>query len=172
MSSVPPHLVRVLSSAGSVGFSGSRLAVSHPLVLASALSLVPVSARVFVGCAHGLDSAVRSYFPHSVVYRASSFGSGRGSFARRSIALVSALAAQASPVFVSFPQVSCPAGLLPSSSSSACFCGLGSGSWASLAFAVGCGVPCFLWLPLLVSPPVGWGFVGLGSGWFFLNREH
>jgi len=76
---------------------------------------------------------------------------------------VSALAAGGG-VLVSFPSSACPSGLLPSSSSSRAFCGLGSGSWASLAFAVGSGVPCWVFAPFGV--PSGWGFVAAGGGWF------
>src|SRR5690606_34124227 len=103
-------------------------------------------------------------------FSASSFGSGRGAFARRSVAVVRAVASSPAGVWVSFPQSACPAGLLPSRSSSACFCGLGSGSWASLAFAVGLGVPSFVWLPAGVVPPAGWGFLSLGGGWFFAQH--
>ena len=83
--------------------------------------------------------------------------------AARSVAFVQALAAR-DGVLVSFPSSPCPAGLLPSSSSSRTFCGLGSGSWASLALAIGRGVSCFVYAPFGV--PSGWGLVACGSGWF------
>lgn len=166
VSFLPAPLLSALRSAPAVAFSGSRAAAAVPAVALSVFQAVPASSRVFVGCACGLDSAARSVFPRAVVFRASSFGSGRGSFARRSVAVVQAVASVSGAVFVSFPGVSCPAGLLPSSASGSCFCGLGSGSWASLAFAVGLGVRCFVFLPSGVVPPSGWGFVSLGGGWF------
>lgn len=169
MSTIPTHLARVLAASSSVGFSGSRHAHLVPSVALSVMHAVPVSARVFVGCAHGLDSAARSFFPHALVYRVSSFGSGRGAYARRSIALVSGLASQPSPVFISFPGVACPVGLVPSASPSACFSGLGSGSWASLALAVGLGLPCFFYLPPSIVPPVSWGALCLFGGWWFIH---
>ena len=132
----------------------------------SVFQAVSPASRVFVGCAPGLDSATRSVFPLAVVFRASSFGSGAASFARRSVAVVQAVAGVSGAVWVSFPGVSCPAGLLPSSAPGSCFCGLGSGSWASLALAVGLGVRCFVFLPSGVVPPSGWGFVSLGGGWY------
>lgn len=157
---------RLLSSASASAFSGARCPHPDSLVaLRKAVAAVPPSARVLVGCCRGVDAAVRSLVPRAEVFRASSFGSGRSSFARRSCAVVSAAAA-AGGVFVSFPSSSCPAGLLPSAFSSACFCGLGSGSWASAAFAVGSGVPVLLFLPPGVLPPAGWGFVSGGRGWF------
>jgi hypothetical protein len=94
------------------------------------------------------------------VVRASSFGRGASAFARRSVAVVSAVRS-AGGVWVSFPSSPCPSGLVPSGSSSRCFAGFSAGSWSSVAFAVGCGVPF----------PPSWllfGFVSLGGGvWFF-----
>ena len=150
----------------SVGFCGSRHLVRVPSVVSAVFSSVPAGASVSVGCARGLDSLVRSAFPSAVVFRASSFGVGRSSFVRRSVAFVSCLASSPAPVLVCVPACACPVGLVPSPSSSACFCGLGSGSWASAALAVGLGVPVLVWLPSGVLPPVGWGFVSVSSGWF------
>jgi hypothetical protein len=171
MSRFSSTFAHFVSSASVVGFSGHRSCCPPFAVQQLVFSSVPASASVAVGCARGLDSLVRSAFPSAVVFRASSFGSGASAFARRSSALVSSLSSARFSVFVSFPAVACPAGLFPSSSSRACFCGLGSGSWASLALAVGSGVPSFLWLPSGVFPPVGWGFVSLGGGWFFALTE-
>lgn len=164
---LPSHLVRCLSSASVVGFSGHRYLVPPVPVLASVFGTVPQSSTVVVGCAGGVDRVVRASFPFASVFHVSSFGVGRGAFARRSIAVVSACTYASAGVWVSFPAVGCPVGLLPSISSSDCFCGLGSGSWASLAFAVGSGVPCFVWLPAGVSAPGSWGFLSLGGGWWF-----
>jgi hypothetical protein len=149
-----------------VGFSGSRSVSPPAVVLAALVSAVSaVGCSVFVGCAPGVDAVFRSAFPAARVFSAASFGRGRGAFAARSSAFVTALAG-AGGCLVSFPSGPCPAGLVPSSSSSRAFCGAGSGSWASLALAVGLGVPCFVWLPAGVCPPSGWGFSGLGAGWF------
>ncbi len=156
---VPASVSSVLSSASLVGFSGSRSSV--PAVAGSVASLV--SCAVVVGCARGVDSFFRGAFPLARVFSVSAFGSGRGAFAARSAAFVRALATGGG-VLVSFPSSPCPAGLLPSASSSRAFCGSGSGSWASLAFAVGSGVPCFVFAPFGV--PSGWGFAACGGGWF------
>ena len=156
-------------SAPLVVFSGSRRSLPPASLLSSVFSAVHPSAFVVVGCASGVDHAVRRAFPRASVFFASSFGSGRASFARRSVAVVATAVGVRGSFFVSFPGVACPAGLLPSAVSSRCFCGLGSGSWASLAFAVGSGVSSLLWLPAGISAPVGWGFVPLGSGWWFFQ---
>jgi hypothetical protein len=150
----------VFQSASAVGFSGSRSSV--PSGCCGAASLVVPGVPVFVGCAPGVDEFFRSYFPSATVLSASSFGVGRGSFAARSVACVRALGSGG--LWVSFPSSACPAGLSPSASSSRCFCGAGSGTWASLAFAAGSGLPC---LVFGFAPPSGWGFVSLGGGWWF-----
>lgn len=166
--------------AGVVGFSGSRSAAGGP-ALAAAVRLVVRSGRsVAVGCAPGADAAVRALLPSARVFRAAAFrrpgGSWASALASRSAALVSCVAAggRGSALLVWLPGP-CPAGLVPSAVASSCFRGLGSGSWASAAFAVG------LRVPVLVFPgPAGraglpaWGswasacgccFGGCGSVW-------
>ena len=163
---VPSCLSSVLVGPGLVGFSGSR--GLPPAVLSSVLCLRSRSVgSSLVGCAAGVDSSVRSGLRSSsspiTVFTAAAFGSNRGAFAARSSALVRAIA-NGGGVLVSFPASPCPVGLLPSASSSGAFCGLGSGTWASLAFAVGSGVPCWVFAPCGV--PSGWGFAPCGGDWF------
>jgi hypothetical protein len=168
LSRVPASLLRVASvlrAAPAVAFSGSRSVVPES-VLCGVLPLLPVGVPVLVGCARGVDSFVRQFVPSAVVLRASSYGFGAVSFARRSAALVGSVSS-VEGVLVSCPGRACPFGLVPSPSFSACFCGLGSGSWASLALAVGSGCSVLVWLPSVVCPPA-WGFEPLGGGWFFL----
>ena len=139
-----------------VAFSGSRVASSSASV--SCRSFLPVlggfSASVGVGCASGVDSLVRSAFPSASVFRVGSFAVGgrvsRASFARRSSALVQ-WCASSGGLLVAFPLGACPVGVLVSSS----FRGCGSGSWGSVALALGLG--CSV---LVVSP------VGASSAWF------
>ena len=156
-------LAPIFSRFSAFGFSGSRSSV--PVCAAAAAAVVPSGSLVFLGCAGGVDRFFRSQFPAARVFSASSFGSGRGAFAARSVAVVRAVAG-ASGVWVSFPSGVCPVGLVPSSSSSRCFCGSGSGSWASLAFAVGSSLPCAVFAPFGV--PAGWGFSPVSGcpGWF------
>lgn len=161
--SVPAGLVRACAGAGAVAFCGSRRVAPPSGLLGLFPALVPPAVPVFVGCVGGLCAAVRGLFPLARVFRAASFGAGAGAFAARSCALVRACAG-AGGVWLSFPACACPVGLVPSSSSSACFCGSGSGSWASLCFAVGLGVPAFVWLPASVPAPA-W-LSPLGGGWW------
>ena len=161
---VPAAVASAVASSPVLGFSGSRSVV--PPVLGVVLKLAAGgSSPVFVGCAPGCDRAVVEFFPPARVRVFSVVGASRGAFAARSSAFVSQLAA-AGGVLFSFPSGPCPAGLLPSSVASRCFCGAGSGSWASLAFAVGLGVPSFVWLPAGVVVPAAWGFSSLGGGWW------
>lgn len=163
------------SGASVVGFSGSRRpagAVSSKALL-GAIASVPKSAKVVVGCAHGVDAVVRIACPNAHVFSVASgeFGQGKSAFARRSVACVQAVATAGSAgLWVSFPASACPAGLLPSASSSRCFSGSGSGSWASLAFALGSGVPCLVFAPAGV--PAGWSLshVAGAEGWFGCDR--
>ncbi len=150
-------LESVFSQFSVFGFSGSRSGV--PSGCFPCVPLVPAGSKVFVGCANGVDAFFRSQFPTASVFAAASFGSGRGSFAARSVAVVRAVAVSGG-LWVSFPSSPCPTGLQPSSSQSKCFRGLGSGSWASLAFALGLGVPGFplksCWLGFVPRPCLHW----------------
>ena len=62
---------------------------------------------------------------------------------------------------ISFPDQDCPIGLKPSEIKSKCFCGKGSGTYATLAYAVGLNIPCFVYLQ---SFKCDWLEL-LGSGW-------
>lgn len=164
VAALPSGVLSVLSRAGigAVGFSGSRSSVPAVCSVVAA-RVASLGCPVFVGCAAGVDAAFRAAFPAARVFAAASFGSGRGAFAARSAAVVRAVAL-AGGAWVSFPSGPCPSGLAPSASSSRAFCGSGSGSWASLAFAAGSGLPC---LVFGFAPPAAWGFVSLGGGWWF-----
>ncbi len=150
------------------GFSGSRRGGVPVEVLSGVVAAVPVGSRVFVGCAAGVDEFFRGAFPGAEVFsvRSGAWGSGRGAFAGRSVALVRAVCS-AGGLWVSFPAAACPASLVPSAVAGRCFSGSGSGSWASLGFALGSGLPCLVFLGA-VPVPAGWGLVPVVgcAGWF------
>lgn len=161
---LPELVCELVSSVPCVGFSGSRSSVPVPLPVVETLAFLcpPV---VAVGCARGVDAAFRSAVPSARVFSVASVGfSGRGAFAVRSRQCVEFVASR-SGLWVSLPSSPCPAGLLPSPSASRCFSGFGSGSWASLAFARGLGLPCCVFLGSLPCP-VGFGLRPVGAGWF------
>jgi hypothetical protein len=161
-------LSTVFSRFSCFGFSGSRRWGSSFAPLSAAVAAVPSGSRVLVGCAAGVDEFFRSAFPASEVFAVSSgvWGSGRGAFAARSVACVRAVST-AGGLWVSFPSSPCPVGLVPSSSQSRCFSGSGSGSWASLAFALGSDLPCAVFLGSL-PVPLAWGLSPVPGlpGWF------
>jgi len=155
-----------------VAFSGSRLSGSLAADSCSAFlpSLSGFGGLVGVGCASGVDSLVRSAFPSAQVFRVQPPLS-RAAFAARSARLVHWVAA-ASGLLVVFPLGAAPAGLAPSVS----FRGFGSGSWGSVALALGLGVSVLVVLPAGVAafpaPPAvaaRFAFVGVapcgGSLW-------
>ena len=132
----------LFGSAPVVGFSGSRVLCPG---LADAIdyvgSFVPRAAVVYVGDCRGVDKYVRSRCDRVRVFETKRFANT----AHRSIEFIRALAS-AGGVLVAFPSSPCPGGVAPSGSSSRCFCGGGSGTWASAAFAVGLGVPVAVWV--------------------------
>jgi len=175
----------LLRSARVVGVSGSRAASPGCLrAVTWAVGQLAPGATVVTGCAPGIDRVARGV-PSALVFRAARFGRGRGSFARRSTAVVRHVAgAGSSALWVSAPGRACPApargagGLAPSPSSAACFAGFGSGSWASLALALGLAVwfhvgtrlgldaPGFDWMANRHGSLVAFGFGLWGAiGW-------
>ena len=165
----------------SVGFSGSRSpSVGASAALSALLPSVPAGVRVSVGCARGVDSLCRSFFAGSsslLVFSVASglFGSGRSAFARRSSRCVLSVAADSRGLLVALPSAPVPpAGVRPTCGQVLCRSffggGLGrsSGSWGSVAFALGRGRRVLLWLPSGSRPPawsgVSWSSAGaLGS---------
>lgn len=140
----------------SVGFSGSRSpSPAASAALSALLPLVPSGVRVSVGCALGVDSAVRSFFGASsslLVFSVASgrFGVGRSAFARRSVACVRSVAAGSRGLLMVVPGSPVPpAGCRVGRS----FRGGGSGSWGSAALALGLGRRVLVWLPAGSCPP-------------------
>lgn len=158
-------LTKIFSQFSAFGFSGSRKLHSTGACLRAVIS-VPKDSRILVGCADGIDAYFRVSFQQAEIFYAHKYGTGKGRFAARSVAVVKAVKA-ANGLWVSFPSSPCPTGLLPSSYSSKAFCGSGSGSWASLAFALGSKVPCLIFLGS-VPCPTHWGLAPVPgwSGWF------
>jgi len=158
-----------LSAFPVVGFSGRRVcsaAVSS--LVARVVAGLPGSAFVAVGCASGVDAAVRAACSGGSVRRCRVFSAAAFSgpwvarLVARSCALVRFLAASGGCLVV-FPGRPCPGRVVPGPS---WVSGGGSGSWASAAFAVGLGVPVLVWLPSGCAAP-GWlrPLVGFPGWW-------
>ena len=155
----------IIQSHTQIGFSGSRHGID-PNAGELAAAAVPAGAEVVVGCAAGADAFFRSRFPAARVLRVDS-SLGRAGFARRSIACVEAVSRG---LWVSFPGGTCPSGLFPSASPGRCFSGSGSGSWASLAYALGRGGAALVYLGS-VPAPGSWGLVRVpdSMGWWHFD---
>lgn len=135
-----------------VAFSGSRSLAGNRYNLCYKLARAVSAAgySVITGCARGADAAVRSAVPTATIFRASDFGSGKSSFARRSIEMIRSLPPES--ILVAFPDKPCPGKILPNASASKCFCGSGSGTWATIAYAAGLGHTIYLY-----GDPPCWG---------------
>lgn len=155
-------IAKIFSSYHVFGFSGARSSV--PKGCKEAAKLVPENSQVFVGCANGVDAYFRKVFPNAEVSKASDFGIGKSSFALRSAYVISSVKCRHG-LWVSFPDSQCPVDLFPSSEKGCCFCGRGSGTWASLAYALGSGVPCLVYLGNIPRPR-GWELFHIGEGWY------
>lgn len=133
----PASLASVLYPFRFFTFSGSR---SCPVALGSAVavaSLLTLGSSVLAGCTQGVEqlALVSAQARGLSVFKLGLWFHGHGA------------------LFCSFPSGACPSSVHPSSVASHCFGG-GSGSWASLAFAVGCGAACLVVLPAGVSAPL------------------
>ena len=155
-------IAKIFSDYRVFGFSGARSSV--PNGCKEAAKLVPENSRVFVGCANGVDAYFRKVFPNAEVSSASDFGGGKSYYALRSAYVISSVKRRHG-LWVSFPDSQCPANLLPSKDRGCCFCGTGSGTWASLAYALGLGLPCLVYLGKIQCPK-GWGLFRLYNGWY------
>jgi len=139
-----------------VGFTGSRdLPARHLARIQGIVKAVIATGRsVAVGDAAGTDSMVILAAPANRRHIFSVYAyPGQASTARRSIAMVRAVAASGpGRQLVGFPVRPCPSEVRPSPNSSKCFCGAGSGTWATLALAAGLGIRVTVfssaWVPL------------------------
>lgn len=156
---------------GRVGFCGARVLprAFAPLVSAVVASVVAAGRVVVVGCASGADAFVRLASSGAVVLSVASgrFGVGRSRFVRRSLACVRfVVGGGPGSGLVGFVVGPCPPGVVPASRWRS---GLPpSGSWSSLALAVGLGLPvvvfwCASGRPVL-PPWSGGSWVCAGSG--------
>lgn len=160
-----------ITTARAVGISGSTTPSAASLrALAALAALVPAHAAVMVGDARGIDSAAAALLPRALIFRVGQHGSAlapfRAQLATRSIACVQATQ-RARGVWCAFPGRPAPPTLAPSHRPAKCFAGHGSGTWSSLALALGVGLPCIVYTPAEAAPPAAWQLQPLGNGWYF-----
>jgi hypothetical protein len=139
-----------------VGFSGSRHGAPHKLIH-SAISKAHEGATICVGCATGVDEQVRLEVGDNAslrVFRAAEYPGATypQKLANRSAALVKFLHENDGCLFA-LPMKACPNGLFPCTQWKSA---KGSGTWGTIALAVGLGLPTMLWLPNGIQPPTDW----------------
>lgn len=121
-------------------FSGSRNCPDCAEAVTAFVPFVPKGSGVLVGDCSGVDRCVRTAFRQANVFWAAYYG---GILPRRSAAVVEACV-EANGLFCAFPSGKCPQSVTPSPSVRACFKGGGSGTWASLALAIGQRCACLV----------------------------
>ncbi|MBH8564455.1 hypothetical protein I8748_20095 [Nostoc sp. CENA67] len=154
----------LLQNYNTIAFTGSRTMVEGQ---AEKIDFVLANSapEILVGDARGIDQYIRENCTTATVFKVSDYWSGniqKAAFAVRSQAMVKSLSSK-NGLLVGFPSSPCPEGLKISKNS---FSGYGSGTWATLAYALALNVDCLLWLPDKMQPPQQWGLVAAGDGWW------
>lgn len=133
-----------------IGFTGSRKGFEDiQLVKTVALSVFKAGHSVSVGCARGVDALIRKFIPAAQVFRVASPAAGSVSSAAQALARRSMSMVNSCSVLVGFASVACPVGVSPSHS----FSGGGSGTWASIAYAISKGLRVFIFVASDISLP-------------------
>lgn len=161
-----------------VAFSGSRSCPGAVAAVGEVLPLVAPGTAVSVGCAKGVDAAVRQALPDCTVFSALEYKKPKlpyaAALALRSAACMRSVAP--SGLVVVCPQAGrfCAKEVKPGPK----WAGGGSGSWASAAYALGLGCSVLLWVSPDTAPPrwvhelhrKHW-ICSVGGYWWFLQPE-
>jgi hypothetical protein len=118
---------------------------------------------IITGCANGADAAARATRHGATVYYAKDYQAQGvpyvAALAKRSMACVENVKAEGG-IWCAFPNSPCPSKIRPHPR---WISGTGSGTWASLGYAAGLGVPCLVWSEAEVMPE--W-LRKIGRGWW------
>ncbi|MCZ2207321.1 hypothetical protein [Cylindrospermopsis raciborskii] len=124
----------IIKSSQVIAFSGSRN--PHAAEIKALLYIVPKvpkSAQIYVGCANGIDNLVVKNFPQATVFKASDYRTNiKSALALRSTHCVKSVPDQQG-LIIAIPAGPCPTDVKPSCS----FAGHGSGTWGTIALAIG-----------------------------------
>lgn len=123
----------VINQFSAFAFSGSRNSLECVEAMSHIIPLIPQNSTIIVGDCKGVDAAARKAFPRANVFFAACFG---GILPRRSAAVVEACVEEKG-LFCAFPSGRCPKGLVPNPKVHGCFKGFGTGTWSSIALAIG-----------------------------------
>lgn len=162
----PAGLVRLVVEARTLGISGSRAPDPGSLAALADLAGLAPDAPLIVGDQRGIDAAAAGHWPHAQVERRAD--DTPRALVARSIQMLDRLGAEARPLLAAFPARPCPARVAPGPRW--CSGQPPSGTWSTLALAVGRGLPAAVWLPEPLLPPLEWKLRYLGGGWWMSTR--
>lgn len=162
------NIADLLKNYNTIAFTGSRAMVEGQ---AEKIDFVldNFTAEILVGCARGVDEYVRNNCSSAIIFKVKDYWQGglnKAAFAVRSQAMVKNLSSK-NGLLIGFPSSPCPEGLKISKNA---FNGYGSGTWATLAYALALDIDCLLWLPGEMQPPQ-WGLVAAGNGWWSSSQS-
>ncbi|OCQ92244.1 hypothetical protein BCD64_00050 [Nostoc sp. MBR 210] len=156
---------KLIKNYNAIAFTGSRNMIEGQAEQIDYI-LDNFANEILVGCARGIDEYVRSNCPRANIFKVSDYWQGnlnKAAFAVRSQAMVKDLSFK-NGLLIAFPSSECPQKLKPSKSA---FSGHGSGTWATMAYAIALKLDCLLWLPDEIQPPQHWELEQINDGWLF-----
>lgn len=149
-------VISLINSFDNIAFSGSRFGSVKCASLLSGLS--NFNGTIRVGCAKGVDSLVQHSFENAIIFKAKSHS--KKELVIRSTNLVKSNGI-AGGLLIAFPCGAKPNKVSPSHT----FYGGGSGTWGSIALAIGFGYPV-----IFFTATCPWQFCSnLSTGWFYFN---
>lgn len=165
---LPNNIQSAIDLADVIAITGSRFLPRASAQMEDCVEILRgFTGAIFIGDAQGVDGYFsRRLHQHPRLKKfIANRDLGRSGFALRSIRMINTLKqCSVSPLVLSFPVADTPVGLKPSAKSSDCFCGLGSGTWATTAYAVGLGID------VLISREPNWESERVGKGWYFSSE--
>ena len=133
-----------------IGFSGSR-SVLPPPAQQVAIKTKFQTQKIIVGDCTGTDELIQKIFKNSNLQIIKRNFEGKGSFAERSIRFLQILKNSENPALFAYPGRNLRfrnnwKNLKPTPKPAEAFAGYGSGTWATIALAIGWHIPTFVFL--------------------------
>lgn len=140
-----------------IGFSGSR-SVLPPLAQRAAIKAKFQNQKIIVGDCRGTDEMIQKLFKNNNLQIVKRKFEGKGSFVERSLRFLKILTYEEKPALFAYPgrelqQRKGSKPLKPTPKPAEAFAGHGSGTWATVAVAIGWGIPTFVFLDYKYQAP-------------------
>ncbi|MGL5125801.1 MAG: hypothetical protein ACRC6U_07405, partial [Fusobacteriaceae bacterium] len=140
-----------------IGFSGSR-SVLPPSSQIYALKTKFPTQKIIVGDCRGTDALIQKTFKNNNLQIVKRKFEGKGSFVERSLRFLKILTYEENAALFAYPgrEVRNRKGskpLKPTPKPKEAFSGHGSGTWATVALAIGWGIPTYVFLDYKLDPP-------------------